>query len=51
MNGAPIWWLDHDSERRAEARRYLGMGRQYDIYKSIDELVRMYGDAYRAARK
>ena len=45
------WWLDHDSERRAEARRYLGMGRQYDIHKSIDELVRMYGDAYRAARK
>ena len=44
------WWLEHDAERRAEARRYLGMGRQYDIHKSIGELVRMYEDVYKEAR-
>ena len=38
------YWLDHDQERRAEARRYLGMGKQYDIRKSIDKLVCMYED-------
>ena len=38
------WWLEHDAERRAEARKYLGMGRQYDIHKSIDKLVQMYED-------
>lgn len=43
------WWLEHDAERRAEARKYLGMGRQYDIHKSIDALVRMYEDVYKEA--
>ena len=38
------WWLEHDDERRTEARKYLGMGKQYDIHKSIDKLVQMYDD-------
>ncbi len=38
------WWLEHEDARRVEARRYLGMGRQYDIHKSIDKLIQMYED-------
>ena len=38
------WWLEHDSERRAEARKYLGMGKQYVIHKSIKQLIKMYED-------
>ncbi len=45
------WWLEHDDERMAEARRYLGMGRDYDIRKSIDQLVRMYTEVYEEAHK
>ena len=43
------WWLEHEDARRAEARRYLGMGRQYDIRKSIDKLVQMYEDVLKTA--
>ena len=38
------WWLEHDQERRTEARKYLGMGKEYDIHKSIDKLIQMYED-------
>ncbi len=39
------YWLSHEAERKAEARRYLGMGKEYDIRKSISKLVQMYEDA------
>jgi glycosyltransferase involved in cell wall biosynthesis len=38
------WWLEHDEKRRSEARKYLGMGKKYDIHKSIDKLIQMYED-------
>lgn len=39
------WWLEHDEERRAEAKKYLGMGEEYNINKSINQLVEMFNDA------
>ena len=45
------WWLEHDRERRAEARKYLGMGKEYDIHKSIEKLIEMYEDVLDRHRK
>ena len=39
------WWLEHDAERRAEAVKYKGMDRKYDIRKSIVELQKLFHDA------
>ena len=41
------WWLKNDSERRSEAKKYLGMGTEYDIKKSLDQLICMFNDALR----
>lgn len=38
-------WLANDERRQEEARRYIGMGLQYDIHKSIEQLRQMYRDA------
>ena len=38
------YWLEHDEERRAEAEKYMGLGREYGIDKSIKMLVQMYSD-------
>ena len=39
------YWLSDDERRKKEAARYLGMGKKYDIHKSIDELRKMFRDA------
>ena len=39
------WWIEHDEERRLEARKYLGMGQKYDISKSIEKLTDMFKDS------
>ena len=39
------YWLSDDNRRRAEAERYIGMGSEYDIRKSIVQLQQMYRDA------
>ena len=39
------YWLDHNEERKAEAKKYVGLGKEYDIEKSIDALVQMFNDA------
>ena len=38
------YWLSNDQKRKAEAKHYLGMGKKYDIGKSIEMLVKMYED-------
>lgn len=38
-------WLSDDERRQEEARRYIGMGSEYDIHKSIEQLLQMYRDA------
>ena len=39
------YWLSDDERRKKEAARYLGMGKEYDIHKSIDKLRQMFRDA------
>lgn len=39
------WWLSDDGRRKKEAARYLGMGKEYDIRKSIENLRKMFRDA------
>ena len=39
------YWLDDDERRFNEALKYKELNDQYDITKSIDELVNMYEDA------
>ena len=39
------WWLSDDERRKKEAVRYLGMGKEYDIRKSIESLRKMFRDA------
>lgn len=36
------FWLSDEETRRKEAQRYIGMGEQYDIHKSIEQLQEMY---------
>ena len=38
------YWLSNEDKRRTEAKRYIGMGTQYDIHKSIEQLQEMYRD-------
>ncbi len=38
------YWLSHEAKRKAEAKKYLGMGKKYDIHKSIAEIIKMYED-------
>ena len=38
------WLSDHDRRKR-EAARYSGMGSEYDIRRSVEQLQRMYNDA------
>ena len=39
------YWLSDDNRRKTEAERYIGMGSEYDIRKSIEQLQQMYRDA------
>ena len=42
------YWLSHDGEREAEAKKYVNSGTDYNIRYSINELMRMYEDALKA---
>lgn len=44
------WWLSHDAERTSEAIKYIGLGSEYDIGKSIAQLSQMYEDVLLRAR-
>ena len=39
------YWLSDDMRRQQEARRYVGMGQEYDISRSIEQLRKMFRDA------
>ncbi|MBP5175473.1 MAG: glycosyltransferase, partial [Treponema sp.] len=39
------WWLSDDERRKKEAVRYLGVGKEYDIRKSIESLRKMFRDS------
>lgn len=44
--GAKIdYWLDHEEERKNEAKKYLGLGEKWNIDYSIKELEKMFEDA------
>ena len=38
------YWLSDNDRRDHEAKRYIGMGAEYDIRKSIEQLQQMYSD-------
>lgn len=38
------YWLSDNDRRKIEAKRYIGMGSEYDIRKSIAQLQQMYSD-------
>lgn len=39
------YWLSDDDRREHEEKRYIGMGAEYDIRESIEQLQQMYSDA------
>ena len=39
------YWLSDDSRREAEAAKYTAYREQYDIKKSVSQLIEMYEDA------
>ena len=39
------YWLDHDKERKEEAKRYIGLGNKYNIDYSIKQLMLLFKDA------
>ncbi len=39
------YWLSDDEKRIKEEEKYVGLGQEYDIKKSIDQLEQMYIDA------
>ena len=41
------YWLEHEEERKKEAKKYKGIGKQYNIDYSIDGLIKMFEDAYK----
>ena len=41
------YWLDHDKERKEEAKKYIGLGDKYNIDYSIKALIQMFEDAIR----
>ena len=41
------YWLEHEDERKKEAKKYKGIGKQYNIDYSIDGLIKMFEDAYK----
>ena len=43
-------WIEHEEERKEEAKKYYGMGEKYHISKSIDALIQMYEDALKMHR-
>ena len=45
------YWLSDDERRRAEAKKYIGLEKQYDIEKSIAELISMYRDVLAKTEK
>ena len=38
------YWLEHDQERKEEAKKYVGLGDKYNIDNSIKEIIKMYED-------
>ena len=38
------YWLDHPQERKTEAKKYIGLGEQYNIDYSIKQIIKMYED-------
>ena len=44
------YWIEHEEERKEEAKKYYGMGEKYHISKSIDALIQMYEDALKMHR-
>ena len=45
------YWLEHEEERKAEAKKYKGIGKQYNIDYSIEGLIKMFEDAYKMQQK
>ncbi len=45
------YWLEHEKERKEEAKKYVGIGSRYNIDYSIVELVKMLEDAYKLGKK
>lgn len=39
------YWLENDKRRFDEAKKYMGLGKEYDISYSIDQMIKMYEDA------
>ena len=39
------YWLSDDDRRFKESKKYIGLGKEYSIDKSIDEMIKMYEDA------
>ena len=38
------YWLSHPAERKAEAKKYVGMADKYNIDYSVKEIIKMYND-------
>lgn len=45
------YWFDHDEERKAEAKKYIGIGEKYNIDYSIEQLRKMFADAIKMHQK
>lgn len=41
------WWIEHPEERNRMAQQYADKARDYDIKKSAQALIEMYGEALR----
>ena len=38
------YWLDRPQERKAEAKKYIGLGDKYNIDYSIQQIIKIYED-------
>ena len=38
------YWLSHEKERKAEAKKYIGMADRYSIDYSVKQIIKMYED-------
>jgi 1,2-diacylglycerol 3-alpha-glucosyltransferase len=44
------YWLSHEKERHEEAAKYVGLGQNYSIDKSIKAIIEMFNDAIAMAK-
>ena len=38
------YWLSHPAERKAEAKKYVGMADRYNIDYSVKQIIKIYED-------